>query len=110
VVPEVRRRIQAKLKAYRAFAKVHAFRGCRLVHYVSGRCNSTDVPAAEVEDQIEGCLAEGFHIDWAVHGPRLYLRVYEGGPEWEPDWDDVFAERDIPIFAQDGRPDGAEEP
>jgi hypothetical protein len=96
---EIRRHIEAKLAAYRKWAAGRKRKKtARLVHYVTDGCTASDVPSTEIESQIEGCLAEGFHVDWSARGERLYLRVYEGGPEWEPDWEDVFAERSIPLF------------
>lgn len=93
-------RLQAKLMAYRTWAQKNCFLGCRLVHYTGITCGAIDVPLSEIEVQIEGCLAEGFHVDWATHDERLYLRIWEAP---EPDWEYVFQERPIPTFDADGK-------
>lgn len=104
-----RKLLEEKLKSYGAFAADHSFDACRLCHYISERCRAMDLGCHEIEDQIRGCLAEGFSVDWAVRDRTLYLRVYEGGPQWQPDWELVFEERDIPLFTKDGRQLGPDE-
>ena len=53
-----------------------------------------DLPLGEVESQIVGLVCEGFRVDWAEHGRRLHLRVWEGGGP-EPPWPKVFAEEHL---------------
>lgn len=92
-------RLQGKLAAYRSWAQENPAAACRLVHYVGIDCNAIDVTLDEIELQIEGCLAEGFQVDWAVRNERIYLRVWE---DPEPDWEFVFQERSLPIYDSDG--------
>src|SRR5215831_20808987 len=94
MVPEVARRIQAKLAAYRKWVAGRKPKGqARLVQYWDdeGPPAGLDVPLAEVEQQIAGLVAEGFQVDWAAHRSRVYLRVWERSNS-EPDWSVVFAE------------------
>jgi hypothetical protein len=92
----------ARLSEYRRWAPQQHFDGCRLVQYASiDLVGTLDVPVAGIESQIEGLLAEGFHVDWAIHQGRLYLRVWEQ-PGPCPDWGHVFAERSVPAYSSGG--------
>jgi hypothetical protein len=95
MIPEVRRRIRAKLAAYREWATGRKFqRIARLVQYPDCAADplGMDVPLDEVEDQIEGLVAEGFQVDWNARRGTVYLRVWERSDP-EPDWPRVYAER-----------------
>src|SRR6478609_6531726 len=95
--PEFQQKIDTALVAFRGFARAAApsDSGARLVQYAGVEVQGAiDVPAEDVEREVAGVIAEGLAIDWAAHGQRLYLRVYEhGGPE--PTWAKVFAEEDL---------------
>lgn len=80
MVPEVERRIKAKLAAYRKWVTGRKPTGkARLVQYWDDEASPAglDVPLGEVEQQIEGLVAEGFQVDWAAHRRRVYLRVWD---------------------------------
>ncbi len=98
MVPKVRRRIQTKLSAYRRWLARQALRNrtkARAVQYCGWELVSAfDLLLAEVEQEIEGLIAEGFRVDWAENDGWVYLRIWEG-PGPEPDWDAVFAESDV---------------
>jgi hypothetical protein len=94
MVPEVRRRIQARLAAYRDWAAGRKLqRTARLVQYPDCEADplGSDVPLAEVEEQIAGLVAEGFQVDWNAHRGKVFLRVWERSDP-EPDWPRVFVE------------------
>jgi hypothetical protein len=95
-----RAKLRSKLADYRAWSSGRAFADCHLVHY-SGvdLIAAQTVPLTEVERRIEGLVCESFYIDWADHGGRLCLRVWEyGGPE--PEWPRVFAEEPLADIAE----------
>jgi len=69
-----------------------SFTSVRLVQYCGGECvGGIDVAIDKAEDQIRGCLEEGYRADWGENGERLYLCVSESidGPL---DWTKVFRE------------------
>ena len=92
MVESVKTKIDAKLAAFHEWSSSHSFTSCRLVQYCGvERVGASDLLPAEVGHQIEGCLSEGFYVDWNESCGRLYLRIWEfGGPE--PSWPSVFAE------------------
>src|SRR4051794_40867247 len=85
-------KLLAKLNAFREWSRTRSFEGCRLVQYCGvEKLRAIDVPDEGIEPRIEGLVCVGFFVDWAGHGGRLYLRVWEyDGPE--PPWPKVFAE------------------
>ncbi len=84
-----------KLASYRNWAEAHCPKDGRLVHYCGIDCiGAADIAAAQVEERIADLLCEGFFVDWALHGGRVFLRVHEfGGPE--PSWEKVFQEASL---------------
>jgi hypothetical protein len=90
-----RAKIESKLDSFHQWVHGRELRSCRLVQYVGVEMlGAIDVPLGEVESQIEGLVCEGFYVDWAQDGSRLYLRVWEfGGPE--PPWSKVVAEEHL---------------
>jgi hypothetical protein len=76
-----------RMNAYRRFANETTFAACRLVHYAgSNKPNAADVSPDEVEKEILGCLAEGFHVDWLCVHEKLYVCVQEPDcpiPPWK---------------------------
>lgn len=95
-----RAKLRSKLADYRAWSSGRAFADCRLVHYCGvDLVGAQAVPMAEVEPRIEGLVCEGFYVEWAENGGRLFLRVWEfGGPE--PAWSKVFAEEPLADTAE----------
>src|SRR5262245_24384825 len=88
-------KVETKLSHYREWSHARAFTGGRLLQYRGlDLVGARDVALPEVESQVEGLLYQGFHVDWAEHQGRLYLRVWEfAGPE--PAWPSVLAEQPL---------------
>jgi hypothetical protein len=93
-VNEIKRRIRARVAAYRAWAAERTLKKKGRVVQYGDDCISHplafDVPLAEVEREVEGLLSEGFRVKWDEHDGRVYLATWEG--DNEPDWSCVFAE------------------
>lgn len=53
-----------------------------------------DTQTLDVETAINGCLEEGFGVDWGERHGQLYLCVWEP-QDVEIDWNKVFAERHL---------------
>lgn len=88
-------KLKKAIDAYERWVGNRKFSSCRLVHYAGvDRPNAVDVELDEVLNQISGCLAEGFYIDWYEQDSRLYLCVQE--PDCPvPSWEKVVAEEAI---------------
>jgi hypothetical protein len=96
MIQEVAQRIRETLEAFHVWKEGQRFSDCRLVQYCGPeRIGAIDVEVGETEPEIEGLVAEGFSVTWAVHRDRLYLKVWEYGYD-EPGWEEVYAERDMP--------------
>jgi hypothetical protein len=89
--PEVEQIIRQRLATFASWLGDQSVTFCRLVQYVGPDCFAIDVPLTQAPSQIEGLLAEGFSVDWATQGSRLYLRVWEGDSDGPP-WPAVFLE------------------
>jgi hypothetical protein len=88
-------KLDAKLKEYRAWAHGRAVAVGRLVQYSGIEfVGAIDVAPEELERQICGLVCEGFHVDWAEHNDRTYLRVWEH-PGPKQSWDLAFDEKDL---------------
>jgi hypothetical protein len=89
---EFRRKLEAKLTAFRDWSRHKRLTSVRLVQYCGVEMvGAIDLAADEVVRQIEGLVCEGFYVDWSELEGRLYLRVWEyGGPE--PSWLKVYDE------------------
>lgn len=87
--------LKQRIEAYRTFAADASITSCRLVHYCGvNRPNAMNVPLDQIEDQIAGCICEGFLVNWMYRDHRLYLCVQEpDGPI--PEWSKVVAEEAI---------------
>lgn len=82
----------ALLAAFRTYYVHRGFRSCRLVHYVGvGKPNAIDVPYAEMEAQVGGCIDEGLVVRWQQERDVLYLAVQEPDCPF-PAWEKVFSE------------------
>ena len=80
IAPEFSAKLAAELAEYRAFVSPLRIDTCRLVHYCGVDVpNAIDVPLSEVEDNVTGCLAEGFCVGWLEHNRRLFIYVQEPG-------------------------------
>jgi hypothetical protein len=90
-----RSKLKAKVDDYRTWSAGRQLSSGRFVHYCGVELlGAHDLPLTDVEARIEGLICEGFYVDWAEHGGRLVLRVWElGGPE--PEWRKVFAEQPL---------------
>ena len=90
-----RAKLGSQLDAFRNWSRGRDLGSCRLVQYLGVEMlGAIDVPLGHVESQIEGLICEGFSVDWAQDGSRMYLRAWEfGGPE--PPWSKVFAEEHL---------------
>ena len=78
---EFDKKLKKKIGAYKSWAENRAFSSCRLVHYVGvDRPNVVDVELGEVINQITGCLAEGFYIDWHEQDSRFALDLVAKAP------------------------------
>lgn len=111
MTPEFSAKLSQKLQAFRQFVAEEPFTTCRLVRYVGvDKPNSIGVPTQEVEQQISGCLAEGFLVDWHVTEGRLYLCIQEPGCPIPP-WKKVIAEEALvdvdALLREAGFSDGA---
>jgi len=95
MTPEFQAKLDTKLKEYRSWAHGRSVAVGRLVQYCGLQfMGAVDVAPEELEEQISGLVCEGFHVDWAEHNERTYLRVWEH-PGPEPSWDLTFAEKDL---------------
>ena len=73
-------KLASNLAGYRAFVSPLRIEACRLVHYCGMDApNAVDVPLADVEAEITGCLAEGFYVGWLEDDGCLYIYVQEPG-------------------------------
>ena len=80
VTPEFAEKLDSALAAYHSFSSGRQITSCRLVHYVGvDSPNAIDVATGDIEEQISGCLAEGFLVGWFAEGDRVYLWVQEPG-------------------------------
>ena len=87
--------IDQQLETFRAWLSWQEVTSYRLVQFCGPEfIGSKDLHFSELDQEIEGLLAEGFYFDWLTHQDRIYLRVWEFGSP-EPAWDNVFEERDI---------------
>lgn len=89
---EFRRKIHEKVVGFQNWMHDRQFHVIRMLQYCGielvGAC---DIASEDVILPITSLLCEGFDVDWAQNGKRIYLRVWEyGGPE--PAWPHVFAE------------------
>lgn len=92
---EFESRLAARLVDYAAWADGHNFALGRLVHYCGvGSPNAADISAERIAEEIEGCLREGFTVNWAALGKRVFIAVQEPGCPIPP-WEKVFAEEAI---------------
>jgi hypothetical protein len=80
VTSEFAEKLHSALAAYRSFSSGRQITSCRLVQYVGADSpNAIDVAIGDIEEQISGCLAEGFLVGWFAEGDRMYLWVQEPG-------------------------------
>lgn len=68
------------LSAYDEWSKDFSFSSCRIVHYCGvGKPSSKNISLSNIAKEIEGCLAEGFLIEWFSDNDRLFICVQEPG-------------------------------
>jgi len=87
--------IEERLDAFRAWRVDHSFASARLVQYCGDECvGGIDIAIDEAENQVRGCLAEGFRVEWKEQSGRLHLCISESidGPL---DWTKIFGEADF---------------
>ena len=87
--------IENRLAEFTRWLAGRQIESCRLVHY-SGMDtpNAIDVSLNQVFGEIEGCLKEGFLVDWEQKGDRLFIAVQE--PECPmPPWEKAFREEAV---------------
>lgn len=88
----IRQHIEERLTAFREWNMGRSFTSVRLVQYCGDVCTGgIDVAINDAEDQIRGCLEEGYRAEWEEKSGRLYLCISESidGPL---DWTKVFGE------------------
>jgi len=89
---DVLQQIKDRVTAFRAWGMERGFVSARLVQYCGDECvGGIDLPPEAAEQEIRGCLGDGFRVEWEQSGQRLYICVLEriDGPL---DWQKVFSE------------------
>ena len=77
------------IEVYRKWAESRDILSARVEQYCGvEHVGSLDVPLDEIEDQIVGCLAEGFRVEWNEENKHLTICVIEGWDE-PLDWNKV---------------------
>lgn len=90
----IREKVDAMIADYGTWMRRRRLSGCRWVQYIGVELTgASDVPLDQVTVRLTNAIKEGFHVGWAAHQGRLYVRVWEGGDE--PPWDKVFAEQSL---------------
>jgi hypothetical protein len=90
--PSAREKLVAQ---FRAYCEQHPFTRCRIVHYAgAGRPNAADIRSDDAENQVAGCLDEGFAVRWAEFEGALYLAIQEPDCPF-PSWQNVRAEEAV---------------
>ena len=93
-------KLEKRLSLFKDWAKGFAFSSCRLVHYCGvDKPNAKNVSLDDVANEIEGCLAEGFLVEWFDDNNRLYVCVQEPGCPI-PDRNKVIREEAIEDVAE----------
>ena len=95
MTPEFIEKLKLKKEFYDSWAKGKSFSSSRLVHYCGvDSPNCIDVHIDDIWAQIEGCLAEGFLVNWSENNNVVYICVQE--PDCPiPSWGKVYAEEAI---------------
>lgn len=92
---EIRQQIELRIAEFREWRSTQELSVARLVQYCGVECiGGIDVGLDEAEQQIRGCLEEGFGADWHNDNGRLYICIYESLDE-TPDWMKVIAEKSL---------------
>jgi len=87
---DIEQKIENRVAAFRTWRVGRSFKLTRVVQYCGHECvGGKDSTLEDSENEIRGCLGEGFRVDWEECDAILYLCVSES-VDHPLDWQKIF--------------------